>query len=282
MDDFQPEDELKPDTSDRPGRRKNRPVAHEHKGATRQYLMTGIGIVVLLLIIVGIGAAINGPKNKEQKTDHPEPTTVANNTEPKPLAVPAIQESGSNTHEQEQATSATARSEPNQSFDLPAAGLPVSAAALDRTVKIPATPTTAKPVQNEAVTATATATKAEQKPAVAAAQREAIEKQRHKKVVKEHTLAKRTTQGSSATQSSTATGNYTLQLSGATSKSALVKWATAQRLKSFQVIETQRHGKAWFILVSGRYSSPAAAKKAIVSLPAAVQAKSPWVKSLKP
>ena len=272
MDDFQPEYELKPETSDRPGRRKSRTVTNEPTGSTRQYLMTGIGIVVLLLLIVGIGAAINGPK----KTDHAEQATRAN-IEPKPLGAPAGQGSSSNTVEQEKTASEAAIPKPSQPVDVLGAGLPVSPATLDRSIKTPINPISpATPVQNDAITTTKTS----QKPAIIASQQETKDRPDHKRVIN-NTLAKPAAKVSRAVQLSATTGNYTLQLSGATSKTSLKKWADAQRLKGYQIIETQRQGKAWFILVSGDYRSPAAAKKAIASLPIAVQAKNPWVKPLK-
>lgn len=266
MDEFQPEDELKPDTSDRPGRRKSRAVTHEKKGITRQYLMTGIGIVVLLIIILGIGAAINGPRNKDQQADQGKEAVMAK-TEPKPLETPAVRNSSPSAVEQVKAYSETANPESHQSVDLPAAGLPVAAATLSRSVK----------VQNQTASTTTSSSKHPNVPLQYAAK----ETFKHKKVVKNKTSTQPAAKTSPASQVLVMAGDYTLQLSGATSKKTLEKWAIAQRIKRYQVIETKRQDQAWFILVSGRYSSPAAAKKAIATLPAAVQAKKPWVKSLK-
>ncbi|QDX28708.1 SPOR domain-containing protein [Dickeya poaceiphila] len=64
MDEFNPEEELKPDTSDR------RPVRQQRRSKgfsapsvslSRQHTMIGIGIVVLVLLIVGIGSALQSP-----------------------------------------------------------------------------------------------------------------------------------------------------------------------------------------------------------------------------
>ncbi|MBX9446910.1 SPOR domain-containing protein [Dickeya chrysanthemi] len=64
MDEFNPEEELKPDTSDR------RPVRQHRRGKSfsapsvslsRQHTMIGIGIVVLVLLIIGIGSALQSP-----------------------------------------------------------------------------------------------------------------------------------------------------------------------------------------------------------------------------
>lgn len=64
MDEFKPEDELKPDASDRrPSRpRKSSPAAKIP--VSRQRIMMGVGILVLLLLVLGIGSALNGPDEK--------------------------------------------------------------------------------------------------------------------------------------------------------------------------------------------------------------------------
>ncbi|ACS84155.1 SPOR domain-containing protein [Musicola paradisiaca] len=66
MDEFNPEEELKPDASDR---RPTRPQSRNRSAGfsmpsvslSRQHTMIGIGIVVLLLLIVGIGSALQSP-----------------------------------------------------------------------------------------------------------------------------------------------------------------------------------------------------------------------------
>ncbi|WP_409158763.1 SPOR domain-containing protein [Pectobacterium sp. B2J-2] len=67
MDEFKPEDELKPDTSDRrPTRQKKSSNFKVPKIAlSRQHLMIGIGIVVLVLLIVGIGSALQAPSQPQ-------------------------------------------------------------------------------------------------------------------------------------------------------------------------------------------------------------------------
>lgn len=62
MDDLTPEDDLKPDTSDRRPQRSRKPSSPAPKLAvSRQYLMIGIGIIVLVLLILGIGSALKSP-----------------------------------------------------------------------------------------------------------------------------------------------------------------------------------------------------------------------------
>lgn len=63
MDEFKPEDELKPDTSDRrPTRsRKTSSAPGAKTPVSRQRMMMGIGVLVLVLLVIGIGSALNGP-----------------------------------------------------------------------------------------------------------------------------------------------------------------------------------------------------------------------------
>ncbi|MEH2921831.1 SPOR domain-containing protein [Samsonia erythrinae] len=67
MDEFKPEDELKPDASDRrPTRQqKSRGFAIPKIALSRQHLMIGIGIVVLVLLIIGIGSALQAPSQPQ-------------------------------------------------------------------------------------------------------------------------------------------------------------------------------------------------------------------------
>lgn len=67
MDEFKPEDELKPDTSDRrPTRQqKSSNFVVPKIALSRQHLMIGIGIVVLVLLIVGIGSALQAPSQPQ-------------------------------------------------------------------------------------------------------------------------------------------------------------------------------------------------------------------------
>src|SRR5471032_163874 len=66
MDDLTPEDDLKPDTSDRRPTRSRKPPSSAPKLAvSRQHLMIGVGILVLLLLIAGIGSALKAPTQHE-------------------------------------------------------------------------------------------------------------------------------------------------------------------------------------------------------------------------
>lgn len=63
---FKPDEDLKPDASDRrPTRtRKARPSAPK-LAVSRQHMMMGIGILVLLVLIIGIGSALKSPSKGE-------------------------------------------------------------------------------------------------------------------------------------------------------------------------------------------------------------------------
>ncbi len=74
MDEFKPEDELKPDASDRRPSRPRKTSSAPKVPVPRQHMMMGIGILVLLLLllllllVLGIGSALKGP-------DESKPTT---------------------------------------------------------------------------------------------------------------------------------------------------------------------------------------------------------------
>ncbi|MGV3067959.1 hypothetical protein ACEE86_07405 [Proteus mirabilis] len=70
MDEFKPENEiksgdnsLKPDTSDRPERRTNRPRNNPLKNArfsvSRHPMMIGVGVLVLILLMLAVSSALN-------------------------------------------------------------------------------------------------------------------------------------------------------------------------------------------------------------------------------
>ncbi|MGQ8819141.1 SPOR domain-containing protein [Serratia sp. NA_13] len=65
MDEFKPEDDLRPDSSDRRPTRSRKPAPGPRFAVSRQHLMIGIGILVLLLLIVGIGSALKAPTKHE-------------------------------------------------------------------------------------------------------------------------------------------------------------------------------------------------------------------------
>lgn len=65
MDEFKPEDDLRPDASDRRPSRSRRPATGPSFALSRQHLMIGVGILVLLVLILGIGSALKAPTQHE-------------------------------------------------------------------------------------------------------------------------------------------------------------------------------------------------------------------------
>lgn len=61
MEEFKVEDDLRPDASDRRPLRTRRPATAPRFAISRQHMMIGIGIVVLLLLIAMIGSAMKSP-----------------------------------------------------------------------------------------------------------------------------------------------------------------------------------------------------------------------------
>lgn len=61
MDEFKPETDLRPDTSDRRPSRARRPDSGLRFSISRQHIMLGLGIAVLLLLIISIGSALKAP-----------------------------------------------------------------------------------------------------------------------------------------------------------------------------------------------------------------------------
>lgn len=148
MDEFKPEDELKPDASDRrPTRpRKSSSAPKAKVPVSRQHMMMGIGILVLLLVVLGIGSALTGPDEKK-----PAATTASNGN-----AAPtsggsekSIDLSGSTSMSGQQ--NATPSSEGNAPQTT--AGTPAPTGSDSNSISMPpvsSTPTQAAPVETPA------------------------------------------------------------------------------------------------------------------------------------
>ncbi|CNH65549.1 SPOR domain-containing protein [Yersinia pekkanenii] len=79
MDDLKPEDDLKPDSSDRrPIRRARKSLTGSKLAISRQHIMIGIGILVLLLIIIAIGSALKAPTEHEASQQNPNVDAARN------------------------------------------------------------------------------------------------------------------------------------------------------------------------------------------------------------
>ncbi|CNE71322.1 SPOR domain-containing protein [Yersinia mollaretii] len=78
MDDLKPEDDLKPDSSDRRPTRARKSSAGPKLAVSRQHMMIGIGILVLLLIIIAIGSALKAPTEHEASQQNPNVDAARN------------------------------------------------------------------------------------------------------------------------------------------------------------------------------------------------------------
>ena len=65
MDEFKSEDELRPDSSDRRSPRQRKGPTMPKVPVSRQHLMIGIGILVLLLLVISIGSALKSPSRTD-------------------------------------------------------------------------------------------------------------------------------------------------------------------------------------------------------------------------
>lgn len=336
MDEFKPEDELKPDASDRRPSRPRKPTSAPKVPVSRQKMMMGIGILVLLLLVLGIGSALNGPDDSKPASDSSKATSTGgsnangdrnidltgatsmtggqNSSGPAASAVntpPAADESASNaprdismpevssTPTQAAPVEAPANQQRvtlpgdlNSALNNQQQQMDNAAQGAQNTGSLPTAPATVSGNANHTATAPANRPAAGKNSSPVRTQREQPHKTATKPVTSEsktHTTPARPVTrgsdtsshaGSSASSKSLPSGNYTLQLSGASREDSLNAWAKKQNLSGYHVYKTTRNGQSWYVLVSGSYATPAEAKRAVASLPADVRAQNPWVKPL--
>lgn len=72
---------------------------------------------------------------------------------------------------------------------------------------------------------------------------------------------------------------FSIQLSSSSSVDGLKKLVKEHNVTNYQIYETKRNNVKWYILVKGTYDSADEARKAIKSLPSALQKDKPWIKS---
>ena len=307
MDEFKPEDELKPDTSDRrPTRpRKTSSAPGAKTPVSRQRMMMGIGVLVLVLLVIGIGSALNGPDSDkptaqsgsgaasggaERNIDlsgstpmggqnNGAPNDVASQS-PQPVSVPPV----SSTPTQ----AAPIESPQNQQrVELPGDlnnALTNQQGEMDSAAQsamggssLPTAPATVSGgnsgnLNSNHVVSAPRQSSAQNSVSAAKANNAPTAKRSGKPA------ANSSAPPASATSQSTPGGSYTLQLSSASRSDTLNAWAKKQNLSNYHVYQTTRNGQPWYVLVSGSYATPADAKRAVASLPAEVQAQKPWVK----
>lgn len=75
---------------------------------------------------------------------------------------------------------------------------------------------------------------------------------------------------------------YTIQLLGVSSEKAAKEFIASQANKSdLLMFRSKRQGKAWFVVITGRYASSAQARQAISRLPDVQRDAGPWPRDLK-
>lgn len=73
--------------------------------------------------------------------------------------------------------------------------------------------------------------------------------------------------------------HYSIQISASSSLDNLLLFVKQHQLSNYQIYETVRDQKPWFILIKGNYPTRDDAKAALQALPDTLQKNSPWIKS---
>ncbi|MCG8709672.1 SPOR domain-containing protein [Brenneria sp. 4F2] len=317
MDEFKPEDELKPDTSDR------RPTRQQKRGSnfsvpkitlSRQHLMIGIGVLVLLLLIVGIGSALQAPSHPQ--TPQSQGQSGGEKNIDLSSSTPMTQGGEASTPIENAPGTA---GQPPQTLSAPSiAGTPTEAqpqppVSGQQRIELPGNITDALSQQQgrvndlsqgavtDSTLPTAPATVAPSARAPAPTGKPTRDIGGHPSARSSHATGKTPVTNAPkaapsaavnrpAVSASAGTGSsiqnapanhFTLQLSGASRPDTLKAYAKQHNLAHSWVYETKRDGKSWYVLVTGVYASSTEAKQAIATLPADVQAKKPWVKPIR-
>ncbi|MBD8163760.1 SPOR domain-containing protein [Erwinia persicina] len=316
MDEFKPEDELKPDTSDRRPTRPRKTSSAPKVPVSRQHMMMGIGILVLLLLVLGIGSALKSPDSGSSTQQSQTPAGNANTTNSgsgeKNIDLSGSSsmsgQSGQPATQEGTAPSANEPAAPSQNVGVPpisptpTEAQPVQTPANQQRVELPGDLNNALSNQQGQVDAAAQAGQGESSlptgaatvaPGAAETPRPVASKpatttrpaatHQNKPAAHSSSASKPAVKESkpaapASRSSSTPGGNFTLQLSSASRSDTLNAWAKKQNLSGYHVYQTTRNGQPWYVLVSGSYATSSEAKRAVASLPAEVRAQNPWVK----
>lgn len=317
MDEFKPEDELKPDTSDRRPTRSRKASATPKLPVSRQHMMMGIGILVLLLLMLGIGSALKSPdKGRSQGAQQVQAPAGSGGEKNIDLSGSSSMsgQSGQPVSAENSPAGSTQDATPPPISSTPTQAQPVQTPSGQQRVELQGDLNNALSAQQGQVdgavqdnntslpTAAATVAAGAEKPRSAAASAptsHAAPSPQQKPTAVHHSAANKPTvkeskpaappvksvsSGKKAApashSSSVPDGNFTLQLSSASRADSLNAWAKKQNLDSFHVYKTTRNGQPWYVLVSGSYATSADAKRAVATLSSEVRAQKPWVKPL--
>lgn len=296
----QPDDEsIRPDASDRPERpeRRNprpRPQQSRPKFAvSRQQMMIGVAVVVLVLLIIAISSALKSPSEPEaqpqaQNGERPITLGTGNNdgatqlqpAEPVPsqtgqtgVNLPAINNLPTQAQQPSQTTGTGQRvdipGDINDALNQGNTQAGINNAAQQNMNNLPPVVTPQeepkKPVQQVKPQPVKTTTATPAKP---------------RETTKPATAAPVPSKSGTAIAKAPA-GNYTLQLSSASRADTLKAFAQKHGLSNYQVYETTRNGKSWYVLVYGNFPTVGDAKREVERLPAEIQGKKPWVRKMQ-
>lgn len=73
--------------------------------------------------------------------------------------------------------------------------------------------------------------------------------------------------------------HYTIQITSSSSLESIMTFVKQQKLSNYQIYETRREQKPWFVLIKGNYPTIEEAKEAAKLLPQDLQKSTPWIKS---
>lgn len=73
--------------------------------------------------------------------------------------------------------------------------------------------------------------------------------------------------------------HYTIQMNSSSSFENMMSFVKQYNISNYQIYETRREQKPWFILIKGNYAAIDDAKQAIKFLPLDLQKSTPWIKS---
>ncbi|PRD14102.1 SPOR domain-containing protein [Pantoea coffeiphila] len=316
MDEFKPEDELKPDTSDRRPPRSRKTSSLPKVPVSRQHMMMGVGILVLLLLVLGIGSALKTPDAPGGQTAQQpaaggrsggeknidlsgtssmsgqtagQPNSAGQSSSPQELSAPQISSTPTEaaplqTPQNQQRVELPGdlnNALNNQQGQVDAASQAGIGSSSLPTGQATVGGSGSKPAATKTANVPHQNAVPQNKPAAVHSKPSAA-----KPVVKEskpsatasHSAAPRAQTPTSVSSAAKPGGNYTLQLSSASRSDTLNAWARKQNLSGYHVYQTTRNGQPWYVLVSGSYNTSADAKRAVASLPAEVRAQNPWVK----
>jgi DamX protein len=74
------------------------------------------------------------------------------------------------------------------------------------------------------------------------------------------------------------TKHYTIQLIGSSSLPSILDFAKKNRVTNYQIYETRRYDKIWFVLIKGNYPTKGDALEALNALPDELKTNGPWVR----